>query len=220
MQLTITGKNIEINDTLRSYVEKKIGRLDRYLPNVIDGRVELEKDEGARAAEDRQVAQVTLRTKNAVLRAEEASNDIFASIDAVVEKMQRQADRYKNKRRAKRNEDRAADRGCHRCSARLRRPTRTSDEERPARVARQAIPHDPDGRGGSDRPDGVARARLLRVLQREPEPDQRALPPPQRRVRADPARTGLIAALNRGRYETCPDVAPGGPAQPLMCAAR
>jgi putative sigma-54 modulation protein len=104
MQLTITGKNIEINDTLRSYVERKIGRLDRYLPNVIDGRVELEKAEGARAAEDRQVAQVTLRTKNAVLRAEEASNDIFASIDAVVEKMQRQADRYKNKRHAKRAE--------------------------------------------------------------------------------------------------------------------
>jgi putative sigma-54 modulation protein len=102
MQLTITGKNIEINDTLRAYVEKKIGRLDRYLPNIIDGRVELEKAEGARAAEDRQVAQVTLRTKNAVLRAEEASNDIFASIDAVVEKMQRQADRYKNKRRSKR----------------------------------------------------------------------------------------------------------------------
>jgi len=104
MQLTITGKNIEINDTLRGYVEKKIGRLDRYLPNVIDGRVELEKVDGARAAGDRQVAQVTLRTKSAVLRAEEASNDIFASIDAVVEKMQRQADRYKNKRRAKRNE--------------------------------------------------------------------------------------------------------------------
>jgi putative sigma-54 modulation protein len=102
MQITITGRNIEINDTLRSYVEKKIGRLDRYLPNIIDGRVELEKDEGARAAEDRQVAQVTLRTKNAVLRAEEASNDIFASIDAVVDKMQRQADRYKNKRRSKR----------------------------------------------------------------------------------------------------------------------
>jgi putative sigma-54 modulation protein len=102
MQLTITGKNIEINDTLRAYVEKKIGRMDRYLPNIIDGRVELEKAEGARAAEDRQVAQVTLRTKNAVLRAEEASNDIFASIDAVVDKMQRQADRYKNKRRSKR----------------------------------------------------------------------------------------------------------------------
>lgn len=105
MQLSITGKNIDINDNIRKYVEKKIGRLDRYLPNIIDGRVELTKDEGARAADDRQIAQVTLRTKNVVLRAEEASSDIFVSIDAVVEKMQRQADRYKGKRWAKRTEN-------------------------------------------------------------------------------------------------------------------
>jgi len=102
MDLTITGKNIEINDTIRKYVEKKIGRLDRYLPNIIDGRVELTVAEGARAAEDRQIAQVTLRTKKVILRAEEASSDIFASIDAVFEKMQRQVDRYKGKRWAKR----------------------------------------------------------------------------------------------------------------------
>ena len=104
MQLSITGKNIEINDNLRKYVEKKIGRLDRFLPNIIDGRVELSVAEGARAAEDRQIAQVTLRTKNAVLRAEEASSDIFASVDAVFEKMQRQVDRLKGKRWAKRTE--------------------------------------------------------------------------------------------------------------------
>ena len=104
MELTITGKNLEINDTLRNYVEKKIGRLDRYLPTIIDGRVELTVDEGARAAEDRQIAQVTLRTKKVILRAEEVSGDIFASIDAVFEKMQRQADRYKGKRWAKRSE--------------------------------------------------------------------------------------------------------------------
>ena len=53
--------------------------------------------EGARAAEDRQIAQVTLRTKKVILRAEEASSDIFASIDAVFEKMQRQVDRDKGK---------------------------------------------------------------------------------------------------------------------------
>lgn len=104
MQLSITGKNIEINDNLRKYVEKKIGRLDRFLPHIIDGRVELTVAEGARAAEDRQIAQVTLRTKNAILRAEEASSDIFASVDAVFEKMQRQVDRLKGKRWAKRIE--------------------------------------------------------------------------------------------------------------------
>ena len=109
MDLTITGKNLEINDTIRKYVEKKIGRLDRYLPNIIDGRVELTVAEGARAAEDRQIAQVTLRTKKVILRAEEASSDIFASIDAVFEKMQRQVDRYKGKRSAKREPESAVE---------------------------------------------------------------------------------------------------------------
>ena len=70
MQMNITGKNLEVTDSLREYVEKKMGRLDRYLPNVSDVRVELSV-ENARASKDRQVAQVTLRTKQAVLRAEE-----------------------------------------------------------------------------------------------------------------------------------------------------
>lgn len=104
MQLSITGKNLEINDNLRKYVEKKIGRLERFLPNIIDGRVELAVADGARAAEDRQIAQVTLRTKHAILRAEEASADMFASVDAVFEKMQRQIDRHKRRRRARRGE--------------------------------------------------------------------------------------------------------------------
>src|SRR5512138_1702016 len=101
MQLTITGKNLEVTDWLREYVEKKIGRLDRYLPNIVDARVEL-SEENTRAAKDSQVAQVTLRTKHSILRAEEASSDMFASIDAVLEKMQRQIDHYKGKRWSKR----------------------------------------------------------------------------------------------------------------------
>ena len=64
MQVNITGKNLDVTDSLRSYVEKKIGRLDRHLPNINEARVELSV-ESARAAEDRQVAQVTMRTKQA-----------------------------------------------------------------------------------------------------------------------------------------------------------
>jgi putative sigma-54 modulation protein len=102
MQISITGKNLEITDSLRKYVEKKIGRLDRYLPNnILEGRVELAV-ESTRAAKDSQVAQVTLRTKQTVLRAEESSADMFASIDAVFEKIQRQIDRFKGKRWSKR----------------------------------------------------------------------------------------------------------------------
>lgn len=101
MQLTVTGKNLEVTDWLREYVDKKIGRLDRYLPNITDAHVELSV-ENTRAAKDRQVAQVTVRTKHAILRAEEASSDMFASIDAVLEKMQRQINHYKGKRWSKR----------------------------------------------------------------------------------------------------------------------
>ncbi len=101
MQVNITGKNLEVSDSLREYVEKKIGRLDRYLPNINEARIELSV-ENARAAEDRQVAQVTVRTKQAILRAEERSADMFASIDAVMDKMQRQVEHYKGKRWSKR----------------------------------------------------------------------------------------------------------------------
>lgn len=101
MQLTITGKNLEVTDSLQQYVEKKVGRLDRYLPTITDARVELSV-ENTRAAKDRQVAQVTLRTKQAILRAEEASSDMFASIDAALDKVQRQIDHYKGKRWSKR----------------------------------------------------------------------------------------------------------------------
>jgi putative sigma-54 modulation protein len=101
MQLTITGKNLEITDSLRKYVEKKIGRLDRHLSNIQDARVELEV-ENTRAAKDSQIAQVTLRTKQGLMRAEEASADMFASVDAVFDKMQRQVERFKGKRWSKR----------------------------------------------------------------------------------------------------------------------
>jgi putative sigma-54 modulation protein len=105
MQLSITGKNLEITDSLEQYIEKKIGRLDRYLPNnILEGRVELAV-ESTRAAKDSQIAQVTLRTKRAVLRAEESSADMFASIDAVFDKMQRQIDRFKGKRTSKRGSE-------------------------------------------------------------------------------------------------------------------
>lgn len=101
MQVNITGKNLDVTDSLRSYVEKKIGRLDRHLSNINEARVELSV-ESARAAEDRQVAQVTMRTKQHILRAEERSADMFASIDAVMDKLERQVAHYKGKRWAKR----------------------------------------------------------------------------------------------------------------------
>lgn len=97
MQLIVQGKNMEITDRLREYVEKKVSKLDRYLPTITEAWVELSV-EGTKSAKDRQVAQLTVRSKGTLLRAEERSADMFASIDAIVDKMYSQIVRYKGKR--------------------------------------------------------------------------------------------------------------------------
>ena len=98
MQLIINSKNIEVTGWLREYVEKKVGKLDRYLPTINEARVELSV-ENAKSAEDRQVCQLTIRSNGTILRAEEKTDDMFASIDAVLDKMYRQIARYKGKRK-------------------------------------------------------------------------------------------------------------------------
>jgi putative sigma-54 modulation protein len=97
MQIIIKGKNMEITDWLREYVQKKIGRLDRYLPSISEARVELAVHK-TKSANHRQVAQITLRSNGTILRAEERSDDMFASIDAVADKLHRQVARFKDKR--------------------------------------------------------------------------------------------------------------------------
>jgi len=106
MQIIITGKNLEITDRLRSYIEKKVNKLDRFLPNVDEARVELSV-QSAKSAQDRHVVQLTLRANSTILRAEERSADMQTSIDAVLDKMSRQMERYKGKRRRSRSRTQA-----------------------------------------------------------------------------------------------------------------
>jgi putative sigma-54 modulation protein len=88
---------MEMTPRLREYVERKVEKLDRYLPSIEEARVEL-KVENTRSADHSQVAQLTVRVRGAILRAEERTSDMFASIDAVLDKMYRQIGRYKGKR--------------------------------------------------------------------------------------------------------------------------
>ncbi len=97
MQLIVQGKNVEVTDWLRQYVEKKVGRLNRRLPDIHEARVEM-SIQNARNSGDRHVVQITLRSNGTILRAEERSADMQTSIDTVLDKMVRQIDRYKGKR--------------------------------------------------------------------------------------------------------------------------
>jgi len=97
MQLILKGKNFVISDRIRIYVEKKIGKLDRYLPGIDEARVEITQEK-TKSAKDKNIVQVTLRANGTILRAEERSEAIYACIDRVANKIHRQIARYKGKR--------------------------------------------------------------------------------------------------------------------------
>jgi putative sigma-54 modulation protein len=96
MQLIISGKNLEVSDGLKDYVEKKVGKLDRFLPTLTEARVELALEK-TKNVKQSQVVQVTLRTNGTILRGEERSSDFGAAIDTVVDKLHKQIERYKTK---------------------------------------------------------------------------------------------------------------------------
>ncbi len=99
MEMVIHGRNVEVTPRIRSYIERKIERLDRYMPNISQVRVDVGEEKSVRMG-NRMVAQVTLRhVRGTILRAEERTSDLFAAIDAVVDKLYRQIERYKGKRR-------------------------------------------------------------------------------------------------------------------------
>jgi putative sigma-54 modulation protein len=97
VEVSIFARNMEVTPRLSEYVEQKVGKLDRYLPWIDDARIDLTV-ENTRSAAHRQVAQLTVRSRGTILRAEERTQDMFASIDAVLNKMYRQIARYKGKR--------------------------------------------------------------------------------------------------------------------------
>ncbi len=103
MDVIITGRNLEVTDWIRNYVNKKIGKLSRYLPEAREARVELTREK-TRDATARETVQVTIWANGSILRAEERSADLFAAVDAVADKMERQIERFKGKRRRRRQQ--------------------------------------------------------------------------------------------------------------------
>lgn len=98
LKIDIFARNMELTDRIKEYTEKKVSKLGRMITGVEETRVDLAYVKSARSAADRQVAQITMRGKGFILRVEERADDLFASIDEAVEKMQRQISRYKGKR--------------------------------------------------------------------------------------------------------------------------
>lgn len=99
MNITIQGRNVKVTETIESYARKKLERFDRYLPNIVDARIDL-NHEHTRRGEDLVAAQITIRhSRGAILRTEErTTGDILSAINGAVENMHRRIQRFKSKR--------------------------------------------------------------------------------------------------------------------------
>lgn len=106
--LDIQIRNLEATNRIKEYVAKKAKKLERFLQEIEETRVELSHAKSARSVSDRQVAQITVRGKGFILRTEERAEDIFTAFDAALEKMERQIERYKGKHYRGRGDGRSA----------------------------------------------------------------------------------------------------------------
>jgi putative sigma-54 modulation protein len=96
VNLTVKGRNLVLTDAIGAYAEEKMGRLGKYLVDGSRCEVELWTEKNPSIA-DNQVVEATIFTKGPVIRAREASPDIYASIDLVFAKLERQVKKYRGK---------------------------------------------------------------------------------------------------------------------------
>jgi putative sigma-54 modulation protein len=109
MEIIISGQNMKVTDALEEYAKKKLSRLDRYLPNISDVRVDFVR-ENSRRGEDLARAQITIRhRRGAILRAEQSvPGDYQIALNLALDNMYRRIERFKGKRSRKGRERFAA----------------------------------------------------------------------------------------------------------------
>jgi len=96
MKLVIRGNKIVLDQSVESYVEKKIQSLDRLLPSILETKVEISREK-TKSPQNRYVVQITVNSNGTLIRAEEKEADLHAAIDAAIDVMRRQARRFKDR---------------------------------------------------------------------------------------------------------------------------
>lgn len=105
MKFHMRGKNVEVTDALRQYAEKKISRLEKYFESKAVSEVYV----ALSVNRNKHTVEVTILANGVTLRAEERSEDMYASIDMVMDKLERQIRKYKTRvnRKARQEAQRA-----------------------------------------------------------------------------------------------------------------
>jgi putative sigma-54 modulation protein len=98
VRLQVKGKNLDVTPSLKGYAQEKLGKLEKHLNDSARLELELAVERNPSISEN-QVAEATIWTKGPIIRARESSADMKASIDLLVDKLERQARRLRDKRR-------------------------------------------------------------------------------------------------------------------------
>ena len=96
MELEITGRNIDLSPAVRRYIERKLGKLSRHLPSIIESKIEISKEK-TKSPQQRFVVQVTLNSSGTLLHGEERGENLFTAIDKVTTIMNGRIEHYKGK---------------------------------------------------------------------------------------------------------------------------
>lgn len=91
MKIVFKGKHIEVTNAMRNYVEKRLNKIERHFDHILEVIVTLSVEK------NRQIVEVTLQASRALIRAEEETDDMYASMDKVADKLERQIQKYKDK---------------------------------------------------------------------------------------------------------------------------
>ena len=175
MRLQVKGKNVEVSPSIREYAERKLSKLSKQLAEQTQVELELSEQRNPSIAASH-VAEATIFTKGPTLRAREASPDMKASIDQLVDKLERQVKRYREMRTRRASPARGAQRrhvpatpprpcassgGASRCTSSS--PRRASSRSAPPAPAPTGLSSEPPGWDGEQRGEpgihGVPRPR-------------------------------------------------------------
>lgn len=104
MQITTTFRHMDPSDALKSYAEEKLERVKKYIDEPVVAQVFLTVEK------IRHTAEVTMTAKGITIKAAEETNDMYAAIDAVVDKIERQLRRYKERLKAHKPANESRDR--------------------------------------------------------------------------------------------------------------
>ncbi len=96
VELHITGTNTELTPAVRRYIERKLGKLNRHLPGILESKVEI-SEEKTKSPQQRFVVRVTVTGSGTRLHSEERGEDLFKAIDKVAAILTRQLEHYKGK---------------------------------------------------------------------------------------------------------------------------